>query len=280
MRSLAECEAQNKLRCPTHGVFFRHENAIKALQKHPDDKIALKEYFATSQEIAEREKSEFIEEAGPTKQAPAPTKKPHYLSTRTIQPGNVQAFRESEIRFTNDLVSSMANTLGRPVKVETSTKGKRPGTRAGRLIEISDLDGTMLYTVEEHPSDLRDIYGKSEKTGRVQGLLPELKITDAVSKRFMYFEVKEQGSQGNAHERGYKLFTTKFTAVLQERTKLPYHAYTMVMYKSLSKDARYINEFQHVLEPEQYILAEDKQDLQRKLQHVVALLRKPGSSAS
>ena len=265
------CEAQVPEKCPVHGPAVRLDLALKAVQKDPKDQTALDAYYEARTELADQERQGFLKEGEPTPEAKP---KPHYLSVRKIQPGDVQTFRESEIRFTNDFVSSLQEVLGKPVSATIAVKGKKPGVRAGRMIEITDTKGKPLYTVEEHPSDLRDIYGRNTVTNRPQGLLPELKITDAKTKRFMYFEVKEQGVQGNAHERGYKLFTAKFTKVLKERTKLPYHAYTIVMYKSLSKERRYLTEFQHQLEPNQYILGEDEKDLHEKMTNILGMLGK------
>ncbi|HWM33175.1 MAG TPA: hypothetical protein VNR36_02935 [Pseudolysinimonas sp.] len=123
------------------------------------------------------------------------------LSQRAIQPGHDRTFRASEQNFIAAL-----ETLLRP---------------------------SGQWDIVDHPRDLERIFGNR------YGVVPEAKITYLPTGRYMYFEVKKQGPQGNAEERAAKHHTVQFYKTLAEVTGFDYHPFVTVMCESLSTLDRY-----------------------------------------
>lgn len=127
------------------------------------------------------------------------------LRNRATQPGDVHTWRPSETAS----VAAMQLLLG------------------------------ARYDVEFKPKDLRDFYHDGSDGETALGIEPEAKITDTVTGRYIYVEVKRQGPQGNAEERAYKHHSSVFEERLQERTRLPYHAFVTVFCEELASMRRY-----------------------------------------
>lgn len=75
--------------------------------------------------------------------------------------------------------------------------------------------------------------------------------------RAIFFELKRQGPQGNAHERLYKNFTTKKMNLVIENYGLSEYPLYGILCDSLATEHRYIREFAQNLERENYFLWKD-----------------------
>lgn len=142
------------------------------------------------------------------------------LSARQRQPGHDRTFITSETNF------------------------------VAALREILDPDS---YEVLDHPTDLRGIFPGAEGE-RALGISPEASIRSRRTGRVMYFEVKKQGSAGNAEERAFKHHTVQFYRTLKAFTGMPYHAYCTVFCESLAVNRRYTVKFSYLIEPDHYFL--------------------------
>ena len=60
--------------------------------------------------------------------------------------------------------------------------------------------GDHLIIIQKRPHDLKGIYD-----GR-RGTVPDIAIRNKQNRKSVYLEVKQQGAQGNAHERACKFF--------------------------------------------------------------------------
>ena len=147
---------------------------------------------------------------------PAPTANSRRLSARTVQPGHVRTWTTSE----------------------------------HGVAEWCELLLPDSYTVVAQPRDLADLYRREP---RPAGLIPELKIHNTHTGRYVYVEVKRQGEHGNAEERVYKLFTPTFIAAVGARTGLPYHPFVAVFCDDLATHPRYQVRFAAHLEPGSYL---------------------------
>lgn len=137
------------------------------------------------------------------------------LSQRTRQPGHDRTFRQSETDFIDAL-----NTILDPRE----------------------------WLVEDHPRDLAKILGGA------YGIVPEAKITYRPNGKFVYFEVKKQGPNGNADERAAKHHTVRFYQTLHELFGLDYHPFVTVMCQNLAIDPRYTLKHPYFYEDDQYVL--------------------------
>lgn len=95
------------------------------------------------------------------------------------------------------------------------------------------------FTLTEQPRDLADLYGINPDTGRALGVVPELKLTNTATGRYLYLEVKKQGRYGNAEERAAKHYTAPFIAAVAARSGLDYHPFATVFCDALATDGRY-----------------------------------------
>ncbi len=105
--------------------------------------------------------------------------------------------------------------------------------------------------VDDRPSDLRDLFKGSERN---YGLAPEAKIFSKTNDRLFFVEVKKQGPDGNAEERGMKLFTSRLEEVLRDRYGFPYHPYVIVFCENLATDDKYVAKLPYLLQPSSYLL--------------------------
>jgi hypothetical protein len=137
-----------------------------------------------------------------------------------------------------------------------SAREKAPGDdTAGRDAEGYFLKGAELafptyFIIEDHPRDLDDIYGE-------YGVVPEAKITNPRTGRFLFIEVKRQGMSGNAEERAYKHYAPGFIRLLKERYDLPYHPFATIFCEDLAWDPRYTDKIQSSLDYPHYLFWED-----------------------
>jgi hypothetical protein len=88
------------------------------------------------------------------------------------------------------------------------------------------------YDVTPKPRDLADIFEE-------YGIVPEAMIVSRDTGRFVFVEVKKQGSGGNAEERAYKHYAPGFIRLIEERYGLEYHPFVTVFCENLAEDARY-----------------------------------------
>ena len=103
------------------------------------------------------------------------------------------------------------------------------------------------YRIVEKPTELRKILGS-------YGVVPEASIECIPTGRKMYFEVKKQGSRGNADERACKHHTVQFYKTLADHTGHDYHAFCTVMCESLATLDRYTKKHPYFFEEGHYFL--------------------------
>jgi hypothetical protein len=108
--------------------------------------------------------------------------------------------------------------------------------RAARLILPSN------YDIIPKPRDLADLFEGF-------GMIPEAMIISRDTGRFVFVEVKKQGDSGNAEERVYKLFTTRFKELIHEKYGLNYHPFVAVFCENLATDERYTKKFDFMMDP-------------------------------
>lgn len=142
------------------------------------------------------------------------------LSERSRQPGHDQTFHESESRF----------------------------ERTARAC----IEGTD-YFIEVQPRELKGLFTPSNSTGNL-GLIPEAKIQSVKTGKRFFIEVKKQGDQGNAEERAMKHHTVQFYKTLRDRFGYDYHPYVTVFCEALAVNPRYTEKFKYLIEPSQYFL--------------------------
>lgn len=140
------------------------------------------------------------------------------LSARRRQPGHDRTFERSESNFVDALNA------------------------------ILDLDE---YEVTPKPKDLRKMIDNR------YGVEPEASIVHKASGRMMYFEVKKQGTRGNADERACKHHTVQFYRELAKFTGAEYHAFCTIMCESLAELDRYVIKHKYYFEPDHYFLWRD-----------------------
>jgi hypothetical protein len=145
------------------------------------------------------------------------------LSRRTKQPGGDRTFLTSETNF-----------------VEA----------ARRCLD------SERYAVDPKPRDLLECFG-TEVGARALGLQPEASITSKATGRKFFVEVKKQGPQGNAEERGFKHHTVQFYKLMHELYGYDYHPYVTIWCESLAVLPRYTRKAVHLMEPNQYFLWKD-----------------------
>lgn len=143
------------------------------------------------------------------------------LAARTRQPGHDRSFVVSESNF-----------------IKAATK----------ILPAGD------YRVVDHPADLRSIFGDSEGT---LGVVPEASIENIHTGRKFFVEVKKQGPNGNAEERGFKHHTVQFYKVLHDLFGYDYHPFVTVWCENLATDRRYTLKAQYLFEQENYFLWKD-----------------------
>lgn len=97
------------------------------------------------------------------------------------------------------------------------------------------------YDVIPKPRDLADIFED-------YGVVPEAMIVSRDTGRFVFVEVKKQGAGGNAEERVYKLFTTKFKQLLSDTYGFGYHPFVAVFCENLATDERYTKKFDYLMD--------------------------------
>lgn len=135
------------------------------------------------------------------------------LSARSKQPGNDRTFRKSESAF---------------------------------LTALKTVFSDDVWTIEDHPRDL------SKMLGGKYGIIPEASLRHLITGKVMYFEVKKQGSAGNADERAAKHHTVAFYRNLQSVTGMPFHAFTTIMCEALATDLRYTTKHPFFFEENRY----------------------------
>lgn len=184
------------------------------------------------------------------------------LSRRSIQPGNVHRYRPSELAFltvlwrfhekrgltvdpkpepedTRDAIESRLRELkGRPEREELLEDGKKL-----RIPKSRRLKHFYLLPNEIHKRGL--------------GLEPEGEICHSNSGRFLLFEVKNQGAEGNAEERCYRHHTEVFSRHLKDRFSLGYHPYFTIFTGALSTHTRYTLKFPYHIAAGHYFLWTD-----------------------
>lgn len=143
------------------------------------------------------------------------------LSGRTRQPGHDRTFRVSEQNF-----------------IEA----------AQQVLPATD------YRIIDHPADLRSIFVDGEGS---LGVVPEASIENLKTGRKFFVEVKKQGPNGNAEERGFKHHTVQFYKVLHDLYGYDYHPFVTVWCENLATDRRYVLKAQYLFEPENYFLWKD-----------------------
>ena len=89
---------------------------------------------------------------------------------------------------------------------------------------------------------------------------PEFTISNNETCQVMNFEVKKQGDRGNAEERVYKLFTSKFSKAMKEFFSVDYHPFKAIFCESLATNERYTGMFDVYLNDEDYFLWGDYND--------------------
>jgi len=144
------------------------------------------------------------------------------LADRLIQPGNVRTFLKSEELF---------------------------------HLAAADFEQRGEIIVTRKPKTLRDIFSEVGDPPRSRlGIEPDEEILHSPSGRRIFFEVKNQGDQGNAEERAYKHHTSRFTRRLQEKLGLEYHPFFTVFTGALAKNPRYTLKFRFLIEEGHYFL--------------------------
>lgn len=153
-----------------------------------------------------------------------------YLSNRTSQPGNFK-HRTNWEKPEENFVSIVQNIL----------------------IEEKLCD---IFSVEEKPKEdkLKKLYGVNSQTQRNLSLNPDAVITNLENGKKMFFEIKFQKDGGNAEERCYKYFTSKFIQIIHQIYRFPYHPFKLIFCGNLATDSRYIQKFSRHLNDEDFFL--------------------------
>lgn len=141
------------------------------------------------------------------------------LRMRSIQPGHYRDFRTSEKNF----------------------------VAAARAC----LD-TAKYEVEAQPRILSDLFATVDESPL--GIVPEVVIRSLQTGRMLFVEVKKQGPQGNAEERGFKHHTVQFYKTLHDRLGYNYHPFVTVWCEDLATNPRYTRKAKYLFEKDQYFL--------------------------
>lgn len=175
------------------------------------------------------------------------------LSVRSKQPGNQP--RSVWSAAEQDAFEAVVQTLldlsheGTIVGLDVIGKNKR-------LVELH-LEGEVIWRIDTQSTLLRNIYGRNPVTGREHGLCPELEAVHVPTGRPFFLEVKNQGEQGNAHERLAKLFTPKLSRKMKEYLGIEYHPYLIVLCGALATHPRYQREISNWLDEDQYACLTD-----------------------
>ena len=135
------------------------------------------------------------------------------LSMRARQPGHDRTFRTSETNFVKAL--------------ET-------------ILDANE------WQINDHPRELRKIIGDR------YGIVPEASIEYLPNGRKFFFEVKKQGSAGNADERACKHHTVQFYKNLHSIFGYDFHPFATIMCESLATEERYTLKHHFYFEPDHY----------------------------
>jgi hypothetical protein len=141
------------------------------------------------------------------------------LSARTRQPGHDQTFRTSEGNFV--------------------------------AADRACLDPAK-YEVLSQPRILAEVF--SAVGERALGVVPEVMIKSRQTGRMLFVEVKKQGPNGNAEERGFKHRTVQFYKTLHDRLGYSYHPFVTVWCEDLATNPRYTRKAKYLMEKDQYFL--------------------------
>ena len=141
------------------------------------------------------------------------------LSARERQPGHDQTFRASEKNF----IDSARSVLD-----------------------------PELYTVNDHPRDLAQIFHETLPGHNSLGVIPEASIVSKRTKRQFFVEVKKQGDRGNAEERAAKHHTIQFYNTLKDKYGYDYHPFVTIMCESLATNRRYTLKSEYLFESDHY----------------------------
>ena len=143
------------------------------------------------------------------------------LSERTRQPGHDRTFVASETNFIT--------------------------------VAMKVLD-TSKYVVTDHPHDLRHIFTDSEGS---LGIVPEASITNCLTGKKFFVEVKKQGPHGNADERACKHHTVAFSTFLRDKFEYDFHPFVTIFCENLATDRRYTLKASYFFEQDNYFLWKD-----------------------
>jgi hypothetical protein len=102
------------------------------------------------------------------------------------------------------------------------------------------------WIIEDHPTDLSRIL--SDRFG----VIPEASLTNRITHRTLFFEVKKQNERGNADERACKHHTVQFYRTLQEKYKYAYHPFVTIMCDALATHERYTLKHPYFYEDDHY----------------------------
>lgn len=143
-----------------------------------------------------------------------------------------------------------------------SARAKQPGH--DRTFEFSEKNLVAVakacldpekYEVIDHPKILASIFAGAEGE-RDLGVIPEAAVVSKATGRQFFIEVKKQGPNGNAEERGFKHHTVQFYKTLNLVFEYDYHPFITVWCESLASLPRYTRKAAFLMEPDQYFLWE------------------------
>lgn len=143
----------------------------------------------------------------------------------------------------NEMAATLRKRKKQPGHDQTFRKSKSKVAE-----EITACLDPNLYEIRAEPSDLMNIFGPSS------GVIPNFRIRHKVTGNVLYLDIKKQGNQGNAEERAFRFYTTRFQELVHERLRLPYHPFVTIFCEGLAEHPRYADRIQGYMENGTYLL--------------------------
>lgn len=133
-----------------------------------------------------------------------------------------------------------------------------------RTVNIGDKNQTV-WQASTRSNILSNMYGTNPKTGRAHGIKPDIQVLHIPTGKPFFVEVKNQGKDGNAHERAMKYFTRSFVKQAQHAIGgIDYEPFIAVFTGELATHPRYQREISVWLEEQQYGFLTNEQRANRE----------------
>jgi len=181
--------------------------------------------------------------------------KSRILSQREVQPGNQPrgAWTSSESDVLDGVIDILSGLFPGLEILSTIHEG------AIRTVNLGDENGT-IWQASMRSNLLSSVYGTNPKTGRPHGIKPDIQVVHIPTGKPFFIEVKNQGKEGNAHERAMKYFTRSFVKQAQHALgDIDYEPFIAVFTGELATHPRYQREISVWLEEQQYCFLTDLQ---------------------